>query len=95
MSKFRGFIKTLTKDYYHFPATILFSLINYGESIYLDRFYSILNKEKRLQLEKDVVKLAEEGVGEGRDLVSWQSDINIQELLELRKYFISPFKIKC
>merc|ERR1712110_1299792 len=48
----------------------------------LDRFHSILNKEKRLQLEKDVVQLGEEGVGEGRDLVSWESDINIQELLK-------------
>merc|ERR1711894_243539 len=28
----------------------------------LDRFHSILNKEKRLQLEEDVVQLGEEGV---------------------------------
>ena len=72
-------------------------LINYVEekNIYLDRFHSVLHKEKGLELEKDVVKLGEEGVGERRDFVSWKSDINIQELLETEKYFISPFKIKC
>ena len=68
-------------------------------NIYLDRFHSILNKEKRLELEEDVIQLGKEGVGDGRDLVSWESDINIQKLLESRKYFHifhrSPFKIKC
>lgn len=64
-------------------------------STYLDRLHSILDKEKGLELEKDVVQLGEEGVGERRDFVSWKSDINVQELLETEKYFISPFKIKC
>merc|ERR1711894_849888 len=52
----------------------------------LDRFHSILNKEKRLQLEEDVVQLGEEDEGEAK--VSWQSDINIQELLK-RVSFVS------